>query len=69
MDMFIVLLTQDQVGVQHKIPNKTEWFQLLLWKDFHDGEHIRWRKVEWATEWVIIQNLSPFAVIIGDLLS
>lgn len=23
MDMFIVLLTQDQVGVQNKIPNKT----------------------------------------------
>lgn len=35
MDMLISLLTQYQIEVQHEIPNKTEWFQLLLQRHFH----------------------------------
>jgi len=46
MDMFITLLTQEQVGVQREIPNKTEQFQLLLQEGFHVGEHIKMGKVE-----------------------
>lgn len=46
MDTFITFLTQEQVGVQHEIPNQAEWFHLLLEKDFHVGEHIKSRKVE-----------------------
>lgn len=42
MDTFITLLTQDQIGVQREIPNKAEWFQLLL----HVGACAKRRKVE-----------------------
>lgn len=46
MDTFITLLTQDHIGVQCEIPNKAEWFQLLLQRDFHVGACVKRRQVE-----------------------